>query len=86
MNKVNMKVQLLTLPVQIIELFFNEQLIKVHPMLISDEPTLSMEDILFSSSFAVLDEGNKRVQVSIKFQTDSKHKRVSGLSSEGYNF
>ena len=80
MNKVNMKVQLLTLPVQIIELFFNEQLIKVHPMLLSDEPTLSMADILFSSSFAVLDEGNKRVQVSIKFQTDSKHKRVIEFS------
>ena len=81
MNKINMTVKLLTLPVKIIEIFFNEQQVKVHPMLLSDDdPVLSMKDILFSSSFAVLDENNHRVQVSIRFQTDNTHKRAIEFS------
>ena len=78
MNKINMQAKLLILLVEIEEIFFNEQQVKVHPMLLTDK--LTMNDISFSSSFAILNEEQKRIQVSVRFQTRTERKQPIDFS------
>lgn len=73
-----MQAKLLILLVEIEEIFFNEQQVKVHPMLLTDK--LTMNDISFSSSFAILNEEQKRIQVSVRFQTRTERKQPIDFS------
>lgn len=73
MSKLNMQAHLCRLPVNIEEIFFGEQQIKVHPSNPEQFSTTSPKEIIFSSSISILDELNKRIQVSVQFETSKEH-------------